>query len=377
MLKCKERVIEEVDEKRVKVKFFKGVKQVLKNKYMWIIESSKILGTWMNIFGGVLQLWFVYSLRMEWFVGIAANLVVLSMTFGNLLTPWLIKKYEKKTIIIWVRIFSLGCILMMYGAILIPSGVLGVIVFMTASFIKNFFHPIEQGVFNGLSADALDYHQCKYGERADGMIQVFGWIFGPFVMAISFVLPFLLERAGYTSDWDVLYNTDIIISVFNIYIWLSFISLSMTIVPFLFYNLTREKHANCIKEMEERIKASNGEIESSCDDDENESLTNDISSVDSLDIPASCDNSISTDEGLEHTELLVSEGLNSAIDNLKGADSTCNVINFSGSPCNNSLNDDLSYHPESSQDFKVIQSESECDDNSRSVDDELNKGGKL
>ena len=320
MLKCKERIIEVSDEKREHVKFFKGAKQVLKNKYMWIIESSKILGTWMLVFGGVLQLWFVYSIRMEWFVGIALNIVVLSMTLGNLLTPWLTKKYEKKTIIIWVRLMSLGCIAMMYGAIMIPNDVVGVIVFMLASFIKNFFGPIETGVFAGLSADAMDYHQCKYGERADGMIQVFAWIFTPIVLACGYVLPFFLERLGYTSDWDVLYNPEIIKGVFNIYIWLSFFSLALTVVPFLFYNLTRAKHEECIKELSDRVRISLGEAE--VDEDGNViDITNYVNDLD-----GSADDS-TVDNMSEKTGIVIAPiGIEGVIESLKGSNLPNNSV---------------------------------------------------
>ena len=257
-LKCKERIIETVnDENKPKVKFFKGAKRVLQNKYLWIIEFSKIVGISANIFSAVLQFWFVYSLRMEWFFGIAANLVVLSMTFGNLLTPWLTKKYEKRTILIGSRGMSLVCIVAMFGAILIPNNIVGVIVFMLASFAKNFFVPIETGINNSLQADAMDYHQWKHGERADGMVQVFSWLFGPLVILIGFILPFLFERCGFTSDWDVLFNKEIIKDVFNIHIWVSFISLFLATVPFIFYNLSKDKHSLCIKEMEERVAAYN------------------------------------------------------------------------------------------------------------------------
>ncbi|MEG2084468.1 MAG: MFS transporter, partial [Clostridia bacterium] len=252
---CKERIIERHDEYRPKVKFWKGAKNVLQNKYLWITHLAGVVGCWVGMFGSVLQWWFVYSIRMEWFYGFAANIVVLSMTIGNLLTPWLIKKYQKRTILIGSRGLSLGTILLMFLAIKINS----VVLFMFAVLLKNLLSPIDSGVSSGLNADALDYHQCKYGERADNMISIYSWLLNPVTMILGYVAPFLLSRIGFTSDWDVLYNQKIIADVFNIHIWLSFGSILATMVPFIFYDLTREKHDECIKKMQDDLRAATGE----------------------------------------------------------------------------------------------------------------------
>lgn len=105
MLQVKERIIEKPNENKQKVKFFKGVKNVLKNPHLWIINFSNLFGVWTVLFSQILQWWFVYSIRLESWFGIASNVIVLSMTAGNLLTPFLIKKFEKGTILVWARIF--------------------------------------------------------------------------------------------------------------------------------------------------------------------------------------------------------------------------------------------------------------------------------
>ena len=102
-IKCKERVIEKPIEEREKVTFFKGAKNVLKNKYFWIINISKLIGQYQWLIGNLLAWWFIYSLRMEWFSGVAANIVVLGMTLGNLLCPVLTRKFEKRNILLISR----------------------------------------------------------------------------------------------------------------------------------------------------------------------------------------------------------------------------------------------------------------------------------
>ena len=44
-------------------------------------------------------------------------------------------------------------------------------------------------------------------------------------------------------------------NVFNLYTWGSVIGLVLLTVPFIFYDLTREKHDMCVKELQERVRA--------------------------------------------------------------------------------------------------------------------------
>ncbi|MEG1535856.1 MAG: MFS transporter [Clostridia bacterium] len=254
---CKERVIEKTDDSRPKVHFWTGAKKVLSNKYLWITNISNITSIWALAYGGILQWWFIYSIRMEWFVGIAANIVVLSMTLGFLMTPVLTRRFEKKTILIWSKFIAIVTILLMFLSIKINS----IVLFMFAMFLRNGVSPIEEGIKSGMNADIMDYHQWRYGERADSMSGVFSWFLGPITMALSYVMPLLQQGAGFTSDWDILYNQTVIEKLFLIYIVLSIVSTFITIIPFFFFDLTRKKHDQCIDELQLRLKAENEEQE--------------------------------------------------------------------------------------------------------------------
>ncbi len=256
---CHERVIEASGEKRKKVTFFNGAKNVLKNKYFWITNISTILGQWSAMVGSLLQFWFIYSLRMEALYGVAANVVVVGMTFGNILCPILTKKFQKRNILITFRGIALLTVFLMLFAVRIEN----VYVFIGAMFLRNTFQPVVDGINVGLGADIQDYHQWKYGERADSMAGVFSWFLNPINVVLGFIIPSLLAKVGFTSDWDVLFDQAILNSVFNIYTWATIISTVLMVVPFFFYDLTREKHDMCVAELQERLRAiENEETES-------------------------------------------------------------------------------------------------------------------
>lgn len=249
--KCKERIIEPPMEKRKTVTFWRGAKQVLQNKYFWITNISNIIGQWQGLVGNLLAWWFIYSLRMEWFSGIAANIVVVGMTAGNLLCPVLTKRFQKRDILISFRAVTLLTVLGV--ALAVKTG--NIVIFMVSMFLKNTVAPIVDGVNGGLGADILNYHQWRFGERADSMSGVFSWFLNPINMAIGFIIPWLLKLVGFTSDWDVLFDSQILNNVFNIYTWASVVGLVLITVPFFFYDLTKEKHEQCVKELQERVRA--------------------------------------------------------------------------------------------------------------------------
>ncbi len=246
---CKERVIEASIEKRKKVKFWKGAKNALKNKYLWINNISGLLGAWQWLVGSLLSWWFVYSLRMEWLSGVAANIVVVGMTLGNIICPMLTKKYEKRNILLSVRAIGLMILFLVVFAVKIEN----IIIFIAAMMLQNTIQPIINGVGSGLGADIQDYHQWKYGERCDSVAGVFSWFTGPIGTAIGYIMPWILAQVGFTSDWGVLYDSTILNSVFNIYTWGTVLGVIFATLPFVFYDLTREKHDICIKELQERL----------------------------------------------------------------------------------------------------------------------------
>ena len=103
-----------------------------------------------------------------------------------------------------------------------------------------------------MSADVLDYHQWKTGERADNMQQIFQWFTTPIATALGLVSPWLLGKFGYTSDWDVLYDGTIFNNIMIVYIALNVVGLIMSTRPYLFYDLTRAKHDEYVAEIAER-----------------------------------------------------------------------------------------------------------------------------
>ena len=87
------------------------------------------------------------------------------------------------------------------------------------------------------------------------MVTIFGWFTTPITTTIGLVIPMFLERVGFTSDWDVMFDSGIFQNVTTIYVIVSVVALFGSTVPYIFYNLTRAQHAQCVKEIRERVEA--------------------------------------------------------------------------------------------------------------------------
>ena len=248
---CKERTIEEEIETRKKVSFFEGAKNALKNKYLWMINISNVVGQWQWLIGNLLQWWFIYSLREQTLYGLAASVVVIGMTPGNLLCVWLTKKFQKRDLLIASRAASIIAIFGMLFAIKTEN----IFIFLASLFIRNFLQTIDSGVSTGLGADVQIYHQWRFGERCDSISGVFTWFTNPLNLALGYFSPWILELMGFTSDWDVLYDTEICANVFSVHVWFTIISLFLATVPFIFYDFTKEKHDMCVTELQKRLNA--------------------------------------------------------------------------------------------------------------------------
>ena len=248
MIGVKERVGSNHTAAAPKVEFGKSARSLLKNKYFWIVNIAGVLGLWNAIADGVINYTLVYSLRIEWIVGIA-SIAGITSSLGNIAIPFLIKRFEKRTVIIWMRAIWAA----------VTAGYLLGLHFDNSVWLLLFFIFLRSGISagcgsltDGLNADILDYHQWKTGERADNMMNIFGWFTTPASTALGFVAPALLKMVGLTSDWDVLFDSVIFGRAMRIYVYLGVVGLILCTIPFFWYDLTREKHDRCVAEIAAR-----------------------------------------------------------------------------------------------------------------------------
>lgn len=242
-VKVKERVaVNQIE--TPKIDFKKSAKSLFENKYFWIINLANTFALWNALADGVINYIFIYQLRMEWIVGVISIINVTSAV-GNILTPWLIKRFEKRTCILIMRSVWIVMIALYPVALKLQS----VIMLMVIIFIRSAISAACNGITANMGADVLDYHQWKTGERADNMQSIFAWFTTPVATVLGLVSPWLLGKFGYTSDWDVLFDASIFSNIMYVYVFLTIGGLVISTIPYLFYNFTKAQHDKCVEEI--------------------------------------------------------------------------------------------------------------------------------
>ena len=240
-----------------KVDFKKSAKVLLSNKYFWIINISTMLNLWGGLGDGVINYILIYQMRASWVTGIITIFGVTSV-LGNLLTPGLVKRYEKRTCILIMR----AALIVIAASYFIGLYFQSIPIFLLLMFLRGALAAACNGIANNISADILDYHQWKTGERADNMRNIFVWFTTPISTFLGLVSPWILAKLGYTSDWDILFDPNLFYPIMKVYITLSIISLTLSTIPFIFYDLKKADHEKFIREIAERTQSGDNEATS-------------------------------------------------------------------------------------------------------------------
>ena len=243
----KERVIL-AEQHKPNINMFSGFKEVLKNKYNWIFNLYQLF---MDLDNGVINIAniiFIYMLRQDWAVGLYSTLLATAANPGQILAPWLVKKFGKKPIFLAGRIATV--LEMAAGYYAIASG--HVVLFFIFAYLGYLFNSTSIMVRRAMQADVWDYQQWMSGERLDGCMGIFGMLFAPFTMLVTMAIPAAYTAVGFTSDWDILFSDVYRNKVFLASITLVLISTVLSIIPFLFYDLSEEKHRGIIEELKAR-----------------------------------------------------------------------------------------------------------------------------
>lgn len=245
----KDRVVQE-QEHKPEVNMRKGFKEVLRNKYLWITNISGWLGSFGIGVINVVNILIIYSMRREWVLGITATILGTAWTPGMLLAPILIKKFGKKRIMLVGKYVSLLTVFISVAGVFANS----LVIILIATYISTMMASLIGIVSTSMTADIWDYQQYISGERLDGCMGIFGYISAPLTTITALFVPAVYSTFGFTSDWNILYDTAIRNDIFLATFIIGAVAGLVGTIPYHFYDLTEDKHAKIINELKERAE---------------------------------------------------------------------------------------------------------------------------
>lgn len=243
----RERIIYAKKEER-RIRFVDAVRSVAQNKYFWITNVAAWIGFLESAYLTILQWTFVYAMpEKQGWLGVANAVIGNGALWAMMIAPFLIRRFGKRNLLIGCNLLNIVLLAVMYFTF---TNIWAV---MILCYINNFIN-VFGNIYNpGIQADMKDYQQWKTGERIDGMFGVVGIIGTVIGFGTGFVLPMLYRQCGLTTNYDVLYDDTIRNNIFSMLVIASVVGAVLNVIPYLFYDLTEEKHHGMVRVL--RIRA--------------------------------------------------------------------------------------------------------------------------
>lgn len=274
-----------------KIRFIDAFREVIKNKYFWIISLAGWIGFLESAFLNIMFWLYNYGGACS---GNAYGIITLvygnASLWGMLLAPFCIRKWGKKSVLVTTNLFNIVFILCMLP---MTQKLTGATIWMVLccmylnAFMGSFSHILNPAI----QADIRDYQQYKSGERIDGAFATVGTIGTLISLATSSVLPFIYERGGITKEnaavvtsrpeilnriiddktvgqllaeqlangqdnynnaYSALYDPEILLPLLHVLILFSAFGALMNVIPYFWYDFNERKQESVIRVLKVR-----------------------------------------------------------------------------------------------------------------------------
>lgn len=262
--RIKERIPQPPLEKKVSINIWDGMFGVMRNKYKWtltIVGLLDSLGNGMLAFETILYL---YTFRLT---GLAYSLIVALVSFAgtppDFFTPYFIKRFSYKQIMIfhqYARAFGYSIIVLCYiflGHNLKLCGIISVVMLILMEMCKT----VPVAVGHDMDIRISDYQMYLSGERLENFSGVFGWFTGPITTFVGLIIPLLMLRGGFNSNFDVLFIDESRRKIIVIPIIMDIIGYLLMSIPYFFWDYDDDKQNKVMEVLRRREEVTRKQME--------------------------------------------------------------------------------------------------------------------
>ena len=257
----KERIPQPPLEKKKYIPFWDGIHGVIRNKYLWLRAIDGLIDTLGNGGLAVKDIILIYTWRERGIIYvIIQNLISLMGDPGAFLAPWIRKRFQYRTLIVFKRLVlageSAGYIIAcwVFKDNYFMSGLIMLISMCIGDALTSALKLAEED----MTVRLRDYQMYLSGERLENYQGVVSWFTNPFGALISLIIPILFYRVGFTSDYDILFVDDIRSLCMMIGVGFDLVGHILCTLPYIFFwDYTDEKHEKVIEVLEKREALAN------------------------------------------------------------------------------------------------------------------------
>ena len=252
--KIQERIPQPPVEKKVTIKFWDGMFGVLHNKYLLINTIKDLIDSLGNGMLPFVTILYFYTFRLS---GLPYSLIVMLISFAgtppDLLSPYFLKRFSYKQIMIFYQLTRaignafIACAMWFCGDNLTLCGTICVVVLFFMEMTKTV--PTTAGHDMGVRIG--DYQMYLSGERLESFAGVFGWFTGPVTSFVGLIIPLMLLKYGFNSNWDVLFVDDARRNIIVVPLIVDVIGFVLMTIPYFFWDYDSKKQ-NMVMEVLKR-----------------------------------------------------------------------------------------------------------------------------
>ncbi len=273
--RIKERIPQPPLEKKVNIKLWDGMFGVMRNKYKWTLTIVGLLDSLGNGMLAFTTILYLYTFRLS---GLAYSLIVALVSFAgtppDFLTPYFIKRFSYKQIMIfhqYTRAVGYTIIVLCYlflGHNLKLCGIISVVMLFLMEMCKT----VPTAVGHDMDIRISDYQMYLSGERLENFSGVFGWFTGPITTFVGLIIPLLMLKGGFNSNFDILFIDESRRNIIVIPIIMDIIGYVLMSIPYFFWDYDDEKQNKVIEVLRRREEVTRKQMESGDDSSPEENV---------------------------------------------------------------------------------------------------------
>ena len=232
-----------------------NLKLLFKNKELLLIVLSGILGGARMVYTYTGGLYFCkYALQNESAYSMLTMLVIPGGLLASVLTPWMTKKFSKKTSYIATHVLGAVAMVIMFFMWDFKSGTFingGLIVAIICMILLG----IPQGINNimtyAMIGDTVDYLEWKTGERGEGICFAMQTLINKIGMAVgAFIGVLAYAMAGISpSNPEGSMTIEGLNKLWMMLVLSGAVSFIACIIPMLFYTISEDKQRKMVEEI--------------------------------------------------------------------------------------------------------------------------------
>ncbi len=257
-----ERIPQPPLEKKQKVSFWYGVSQVMKNKYNWLNTISTLLDSLGNGSISIVNVMYFFSFRMYTqcaIYGLMKTLYSFRSTPLSFIAPYFVKRFSYRTLKIAKQtIHAVGAVAEMLTIMAFPTkqNMCGIVIFI-CEFFRGFATSIPDVADADMGIRKNDYQMYLSGERLENSSGVFNWIISPVTTFVSLIIPVIILKSGFNSNWDILYIDSARFNIVAVPLAFDLAGFVLMIIPYLFWDFNNPQHEYVMEVLKQREKLAN------------------------------------------------------------------------------------------------------------------------